>query len=457
MEMQTSTFERFKGIPVYKQLYRKLRDDIINGYLKKGERLPSIRSCENVFKVSKTSVERAYQQLVDEGFIISRAKAGYYVEVDEEHARMRRNLFQPSQTECEQKLRYDLRSQSMDDDAFDIALWKKYLKEVLDAHPMISTYGDAQGELPLRRALQQYAYSVRGVLCEVDAMLIGSSFQSLLFLLCGLLDKQLVVGMEKSGFSQAEMVFKSYGFPIVYLTLHEDGVDIEELQQKQVRLLYLNSGSQGKNHQPLAKSKKDALLQWAKQSNAYIIEDDHNGELRYASKVSSALQGFDMGEHVFYIGSFSRLLLPSLRISYLVMTNKMKARYLLYKDNYAPTSSKIEQLALAQYITDGHLERHVKRLKKRYAKKSTMMQQLLATNLPDATCVLEEASLQYIVRFPYPIDHKQLQQEAKQRGMAINMNSLQELVISFAAVREEDMKDGIKLLSTLLVHCRKER
>lgn len=123
---------------------------------------------------------------------------------------------------------------------------EKYLKEVLELHQVITTYGDAQGEVSLREALQKYAYSMRGVLCDVDAILIGASFQSLLFLLCGLLDKQMIVGMEKSGFSQAEEVFKSYGFPIVYLSLEEDGISIAELRKHHVQVLYINAGSLGK-------------------------------------------------------------------------------------------------------------------------------------------------------------------------------------------------------------------
>lgn len=450
MEMQTSTFERQKGMALYKQIYLKLRKDIMQGYLKKGDRLPSIRSCEQLFKVSKTSVERAYQLLLDEGYISSRPQAGYYVDVDEEHVRMRLSLLQNVQRNPAYRIRYDFRSQSMDHDAFDMTLWKKYLKEVLELHQVITTYGDAQGEVSLREALQKYAYSMRGVLCDVDAILIGASFQSLLFLLCGLLDKQMIVGMEKSGFSQAEEVFKSYGFPIVYLSLEEDGISIAELRKHHVQVLYINAGSLGKNHQPLSKKKKEELLRWAKQANAFIIEDDHNGELRYATKVTSAMQGFDMGERIFYIGSFSRLLLPSLRISYLVMTQDIKQRYISRKDNYAPTSSKIEQLALARYITDGHLERHIRRLKKRYEKKSQHMLDLLHTYLPEASCILEEASLQYVLRFPYELNYAEILVEGEKKGIAFNINSCQELVISFAAIAEKDMDEGIYRLRQLL-------
>ena len=147
MEMQTSTFERQKGMALYKQIYLKLRKDIMQGYLKKGDRLPSIRSCEQLFKVSKTSVERAYQLLLDEGYISSRPQAGYYVDVDEEHVRMRLSLLQNVQRNPAYRIRYDFRSQSMDHDAFDMTLWKKYLKEVLELHQVITTYGDAQGEV----------------------------------------------------------------------------------------------------------------------------------------------------------------------------------------------------------------------------------------------------------------------------------------------------------------------
>lgn len=441
MKINTINFEKTAGMPIYRQLYHKLRDDMLAGYLKKGDQLPSIRQCERMLKISKTSVERAYEQLLMEGLIQAIPQKGYFVDVDEEHRQIRKQLSERSFSMKKCKVRYDFRSQTMDKDAFDITLWKKYLKEVLDEEEDIVTYGNAQGEYALRLALGRYAYSMRGVVSTPEKMLIGASFQSLLYILCGYFDHP-VIGMEESGFLQAERVFQDDGFSVVKLHTQPDGVSIEELIEKHVKVLYINAGSFGSNHQPMQSKKRKELLEWAIDQNALIIEDDHNGELRYHSKPIPCMQSYDTQDHVIYIGSFSKLLLPSLRISYMVMTNDIKTRY--QERNYGPSASKIEQLALARYISDGHLERHVKRLKKRYEQKSRKMMQILQQACPQAHIILEEAGLQLILRFPFEAHTRDMIHICEHHEILLNQNAQNEIVLSFAGIQEEEMEGAIQ-------------
>ena len=432
---------------LYKQVYERLKKDILNGYLQKGDRLPSIRKSVKQFKVSKTSVEHAYAQLQLEGFIISKPQAGYYVDVDQEHVVLRKQVLEQANLHPKKQIIYDFRSQSMDKSNFDMVLWKKYLKDILDSNPELTTYGDAQGEYALRCALQKYAYFNRGVLCKPEDMIIGSSFQSLLYLLCSFFPKNYVIGMETDSFVQAETVFKSFGFPIVYLKRHEEGIDVHELIKNHVIVLYVNTGCSGSTHQPITKKKQNELLSWTKQFNTYIIEDDHNGELRYQTKVMNALQGYDVLQHIFYIGSFSRLLLPSIRISYLVMTKQVQEKYADHAHCFAPTCSKLEQIALAHYISDGHLERHLKKLTKRYEKKSKTMFTLLKQYFPTEEILLEEARLQYVIAFSNPFLSASLLAQLESFGIAINWLDESHLEVSFAAISLHDMEPGIRLLS----------
>lgn len=450
MKVKTINFEIKQGIPIYKQLYQKIQSDILSGYLVKGDQLLSIRKCEKLLKISKTSIERAYEKLLDAGYIISIPQKGYFVNVDQEQIKLRKALINQPMQMNKNNILYDFRSQSMDSSSFDIALWKKYLKNVLDSSTEITTYGEPQGELALRIALQKYAYSIRGVLCRSEQILVGSSFQSLLYILCGLCTKPCQIGMETSGFPQAETVFHDYGFTIHKIKADKDGINLEDLYHSNIQILYINSGSHGSDHQPVSKRKRNELLKWAETKNALIIEDDHNGELRYQTKTTPALQGFDMGKHVVYIGSFSKLLLPSLRISYMVLTDDLLAKFEKRKENYSPTSSKIEQLALAHYIVDGHLERHVKRLRKRYEQKSREMQKHLQTCFPQVECVLEEAALQFIMRFPNEFNVDYLIEKAKTHNILIQKNTDNELVLSFAAIKEEEIEKAINTLKLCL-------
>lgn len=449
MKIHTIQFERSKGKPLYIQLSEKIQNDIIDGYLKKGDQLPSIRKCESKLHISKTVVERAYECLLDGGFIISKAQIGFFVDVDANSASLRRQITRTMMTSSAYVPRFDFRAQSMDSDAFDITLWKKYLKSVLDTHEEIATYGDSQGEYHLRLALQKYAYGIRGVLCHANQIVVGSSFQSLLYIACGLFHKPVVIGMEARGFAQAETVFQDFAYPIVMLAGDEQGIVMEELYKSDVNVLYVNSGSLGTKYQPLGRDRCRALLEWAQQKQGLILEDDHNGELRYVSKSIPAMQGSDIAKRVIYIGSFSKILLPSLRISYMVLPDDLQERFLVRKACYAPTASKIEQLALAHYITDGHLQRHVKRLRKRYEQKSRFLYPLLKANFSGVEIMLEEAGLQYILRFPSMTHLDTFVALALQHDIMISRKQDCEIALSFAAMDEDDMYEAIMLLRQL--------
>lgn len=449
MKVKTIQLERKKGKAVYLQIYEKLRMDILSGYLVKGDQLPSIRKCEAMLKVSKTSIAHAYEKLMEEGYIQSYPQKGYFVEVEEESVQLRNQILTPSPIKNE-AIRYDFRSQTIDVDAFDLTLWKKYLKQVLDGHEEIATYGDPRGEISLRTALQKYAYTIRGVLCNEDQILVGSSFQSLLYVLCPLLGEKQIVGMEQQGFLQAESVFFDYEMPIRFLKQDMDGIDIQALYESDVTLLYLNSVSSGLNHQPISKRKREELLEWAENKGAWIIEDDHNGELRYASRITPAIQGYDVKGHIIYVGSFSKILLPSLRISYMVLPKQLNMLYEKRLRSYAPTSSKIEQLALARYIIDGNLERHVRRLRKHYEQKSKYMLQILRTEFPNANIILEEAALQFVIQLDQPLDMENIILQAKKQGILLQENNRENLVLSFAAIKMEDMKEAVHQLKEII-------
>lgn len=447
MKIQAITFEKQKGFPIYKQIYEKLKHDMLHGYLQQGDQLPSIRQCVKQWRVSKTSIERAYDLLLVEGFLVSIPQKGFYVDVDENHRMLRKQLLDHKQEDPKQIVRYDFRSQTMDKDAFDTSLWKRYLKEVLEQQEEIVTYGEAQGEYALRLALTQYGYAMRGLLTTPEHLLIGASFQSLLYLLCGFLPKDSVIGMEEGGFPQAEQVFLDYGLKVIKLAIEDDGIPLQELKRYPLTVLYVHTGSMGRLHQPLSVKKRKELLEWARSNHTMIIEDDHNGELRYASKPLPCMQSFDMGEHVIYIGSFSKLLLPSLRISYLVLPQCFAARY--DATNYGPTASKIEQLALARYISDGHLEKHVKRLRKRYEIKSETMQRMLRENWRQDDFLLEEAGLQLILRFPKEEMVKNIMTQCNARHILVNQRDKKELVLSFAAISLEEMQEAMQELIQL--------
>lgn len=453
MNIDDLKFDHVVGRALYAQVYDKMQNAILTGYFKKGDRLPSIRRATLLFHVSKTSVEHAYELLLQNGYIRSYPKRGYFVDIDQAHVALRREVFQHTDGTREPIIRFDFRSQTMDPASFDIPLWKKYVKEVLDHPQQMMSYGNAMGEVRLRVALCEYAYAMRGVLCKMSQIVIGSSFQSLLYIVCPLLPTACVLGMANDGFPPARTVCEDYKLSIRLFSYGEEGICIQDLYDSDVTLLYMNATTCGKKDLQHYKRKRKEVLQWAQKRNAYLLEDDHNGELRYQSPIMPALQGFDNGEHVIYIGSFSRLLLPSLRISYMVLPKQLIKRYMGRMDSYTPMASKMEQLALASYIRDGHLERHVKRLRKQYRAKSVHMYEVLKMYFKDVDIQLEEVSLQFALSFPKQFSLDRLCKQAAQHGIQIQQRGQQVMVLSFAPIALAEMEEAIQQLYVLYKKC----
>ena len=316
--------------------------------------------------------------------------------IEKERIHLHKQLDQYSKEVKKVNYKYDFRSQTVSFDSFEVNTWKRYIKDVLDDMNNMSTYGDSQGEYVLREALSRYAYKIRGVLGHPDRILVASNYQALLFVLCGLFDRNTVIGMENIGESQASRVFESYGYKIEFIDSDDEGINIDSLRSKQINILCLNTASSGKKKKPISNQLRDEILKHCSINNICIIEDDYNGELSYASKGHHALQSFSLKDNVVYCGSFSRLLLPSLRISYMVLNGEYYQKYLSYKQQYGPTASKLEQLALSRYIVDGYLEKHLRKLKKEYKEKNKIMKKAINKHLK-YYYFLDEAYLSYII------------------------------------------------------------
>lgn len=444
MGIVTYSFERKKNQKLYQQIANHIIDDIEKEHLKQGDRLPSIREAAKMMDVSKTSVENAYNRLLEDGYIIAKAGRGYFVDVS--HVELKnREFIMKADPIVESPYRYNLSSNAIDMESFDFAIWKHYIKAVMEEKEVLSQYGDTQGELRLRKALQRYAYTQRGVVAKVENIIVGASYQSLLYLLCSLLKKPITIAMEEDGFLQAMQVFEDMHYPLCQLPRKNRSIALQELEQSQANLFYFNSSACGKYRSQVDRENRKKLLSWCEKENHYLIEDDHNGELRYASKVYPAIQGFDTKGKVIYIGSFSKILLPSLRIAYMVLPDQLSQIYHQKKGNYSPTASKVEQLALANYIAEGNLDRHIKRVRKRYERKSRYMYFLLKQYFPKDSIYLEETSFQYVVEFKEKKCNN-IKEEIRKAGILMDINE-KRMKISFSMISELQMEEIISFLA----------
>lgn len=433
--------------PLYRQLYEAFRMAIENGQLLYGAKLPSIRKLSEDLKLSRTTVETAYQQLCVEGYIESVPQSGYYVQArirkhrtqDAEH----RTASELSESECH--CRYNLSSDCIDASALDIKLWRGYIKAALKQEKDLISYGEGQGETILREALAMYANDARGLHTDSRNIVIGAGTQPLLYLLGGLLSPfNRKIAMESGGFARAEQVFEDCGYTVMPLD-SDDSHFIEKLYTSEVRIIFVNPSGNLRTGQPMRMNRRMELLEWARETNGMIIEDDYNGELRYTAHPIPALQASDQ-ERVIYIGSFSKLLLPSVRIGYMALPHTLLEQYRTKLHAYNQTASKIEQTALAEYIRQGCLERRLRKLRKLYSEKSDLLISCLKERFGrKIQIVLHETSLCLTVTFPNA--QKDLYTAALASGVRISKGEMPNTVrLGFAGIALEDIPNAVELL-----------
>lgn len=372
---------------VYRRLYEALHTAIVNGIIKNGERLPSIREAAEQLSVSRTTVESAYLKLCIEGLAEGLPQRGYFIRTNPPQ--------KPQRTERIEKreMRYDFSGKKIDPAAADTDLWKKTVREVLRDTEELTSYGDPQGEPGLREVLADYSYKARGVITSAENIIVGAGVGPLISILCGLMEKKRSVGIEGGSFDQAARVFENHSIPCTALKSDRNGVILNELEDKYIGTLFLIPSRLAKISITGLSSRRNAVADWVNAENGrLIIEDDYNGELRRSARAVCAFQS-KCPEKTVYIGSFSKLLLPSVRIAYMALPASLAEKFRRSHGVYNQTCGKIEQLALQNYISSGSLERHLRRLRKLNGIKSKCFFDAADKYLPSARITLFEPSL----------------------------------------------------------------
>lgn len=447
-------------VPMYRQLYQNILTSIREGGLSVGEKMPSIRRIADELGVSRTTVEQAYQQLCVEGYLTSRPQSGYYVE-----AVLRESKPSPpagaDRSAPPDGVRYDFGSRYVDSRSSDLDLWRKYVRSVLSREEIVASYGHYQGEPELRQQLAHYGMLLRGVNGTADRIVIGAGVQPLLSLLCGLLGERAGrVGIEYPCFPHAERVFRDFRLQITPLGHDKYGVIPRELYDSGADVLYLNPSNTESMGRPMPVSRRSELLEWAEKTDGLIIEDDYNGALRFKSRPVPAMQGMGGDERVIYLGSFSKLLMPSVRISYMTLPPALTGLYRSRGASYNQTSSKIEQLALAEYIRDGHIEKRLRRLRKIYSEKSDRLLSLLGEYFGQSAEIrLAETALCAELTVECGLDSAALAAKSLEAGVRViptdSPQGTATLRLSFAGIAPDDMRGGVERLHEVIrPYCR---
>lgn len=437
--------------PLYLQLYEYYKNLISLGRMKPGEKLPSIRRCALERQVSKTTVESSYMQLAAEGYIHAVPGSGYYVsEIGFDKIEKITHAYREVVTKQKKPL-YDFASSTVDYKSFNFDLWKRYMKSALRNTERLVTYGEPQGEYDLRVALMHYVKEARGVVCSPEQIVVGAGVQSLLGILCTLTGIRAPICFTGNAFKQGNAVFKDRGFETYYKK--EVSSDLSFFEKQKVKMLYTFPSHMSLWGDVMPMKTRLALLDFAKKEDCLIIEDDYDSEFRYYTRPVPSLQSLDGGQKVVYIGSFSRLLLPSLRIGFMVLPVELMGAYKEKGHYYNQTASTAEQIALCQFIRDGHLKKQIKKARKLYMMKSQELCIAISEVFgEEAKAIPGSGGFLIRLEIKSPLSAKDLAERAEKMGIRIkildeiNAKGWPCLLLSCSGVGEADFKPAMQAL-----------
>jgi len=462
----TPHIDSSNNVPAYIQLYQYIKQEIILGHISINEKLPSVRVLANHLGLSRTTVENAYQQLLAEGYIYSKPQKGYYVNLIEEGFFVtinKKNATQSLRSFEETDYHYDFKQEYVEDTNFDFHLWKKYINEVINYQKdLLYTYGYPQGEPTLIKQIVKYIHRTRGVNANENNIVVGAGVQPLLNMLSVLLKKLGFnkMAMEEPGFNRAKSIFVDNDFDMFPLEVTDSGINLNDLKEH-VKLCYISPSHQFPTGTVMLVDTRLKLIKWAYENKGYIIEDDFNSELRYEGVPIPAMQGLDPHDIVIYLGSFSTVLVPSIRISYMVLPDILMMTYQNEKTSYVQTASKLEQLALAKMMETGDFDRHVRRIKNRYAKKSEYTIKCVQQYLGEFVDIIgTNSGLNILLKLKIKGEENEIIKKLKENSIHIgsvneyrmnpNLNTMPILILNFRGISSEKILDGIKKMNEVL-------
>lgn len=424
----------------YLRVYHYYRNLILSGQMKSETKLPSIRKGANELQMSRTTMENAYMLLAAEGYIVSRPQSGYYVTDIAEKQEEGRKIASRHVRKQENPVVYDFATSNVDKESFRFELWRRYMKSAMRQDERLLSYGEPQGEQEFREVLSEYIQKTRSVICSPDQIVIGAGIQSLLHILCPLNHKKRTVFFRDSEFVQGMTVFEDHNYRIAGSAEEEIG------------MYYVSPSQMTRFGGVMPIQERLELVGRAEKEHFLIIEDDYNSEFKYFQKPVPSLQGLSGGRNVIYLGTFSKMLLPSIRISYMILPPELMETYEKRKNNYNQTASKAEQIALTQFIRDGHLASQVRKSRKIHLSKAEKLAESIHKVFRDTVNVkIGEAGFMVQIIFSNGTDVKKVAKAARKEGLTFREAEGHTLLLTCAGVESDKYEEAMQILAKCVI------
>jgi GntR family transcriptional regulator/MocR family aminotransferase len=468
-----------KGGPLFRQIYLRLREEILSGVYRSGEKLPSTRDVAEQLKVSRTIVLLAYDQLLAEGFAVGRAGSGTFVSghlIRSEPRKTNKTLKLPLSrfgsaavaaaasvsfpNRPKPPSRYDFAYGRTDVTIFPFEAWRRILLHHARMAPVREfEYGQAAGSPALREAICAHLRRSRAVVCDPTEVIVVSGSQQALDLVARVLvERGDRVAIEDPQYLGAREVLLAAGATLRPVPVDRDGLNPAKLPQD-VSLVFVTPSHQFPTGAILPLGRRLALLEWATRMNLIIVENDNAGEFHSEGRPLESLQGLDTDGRIIYIGTFSRTIFPSLRIGYLIVPKSLVSSFTSAKWLCDQHTATLEQETLAEFLTNGMYERHLRRLRRKNTERRGKLLSAIRTYLGDRVEVTGDHSGTHIVLWPRKrVSEAGIIAEAAKHGVGIygispyflKRPSRTGLMLGYSRMNEAEIVEGVRRLRKII-------
>jgi GntR family transcriptional regulator/MocR family aminotransferase len=467
--------DRASSTPLRRQIYEQWREAILSGRFRPGQSVPSTRELAATLDVARSTVTEAYDQLIAEGYLESARGSGTFVCRELPDAMLTiRQRSEPSisapapirLTRFGAGLSYDYHrtvappgviffpNGTPDLSSFPFALWRKLMNRHLRAAKAdVFDYADyTAGYPPMRAEIASYVSRMRAVHATFDQVVVVNGSQQSLDLCARLLiSPGDEVGFENPGYQGARRIFEAAGARLRPLAVSAEGVVLSDLGRK-TKLVYITPSHQFPTGVSMSLATRLELIAWARRSGAVIVEDDYSSEYRYSGPPLPSLQGLAGDVPVIYIGTFSKVMFPGLRIGYLIVPRSLVKTFTRAKWLQDRSTPVLEQKALYDFMREGHLERHIRRMRRLYGARREALAGALARNFGDRVHILGDAAGMHLMA---AFDDPRVAERAERNRVQLLSAAAyyltkppgNEFIFGFSSVGERTIREGIKRMA----------
>ncbi|MGN0327655.1 MAG: PLP-dependent aminotransferase family protein [Lachnospira sp.] len=463
--MLTYNFENVDG-PIYEYVYKCIKEDILEGNLITGTKLPSKRSFAKNNGVSTITIQNAYDQLISEGYIYAIPKKGYYVADIAGFKKVKRpeKASMDIKVPVKEDIVFDFSSNKIEVGNFPFSIWARLMRDTIsNREGELLEISPCGGVYELREAIAEHLSSFRGMSVDPNQIIVGAGTEYLYGLLIKLLGKDKIYCIENPGYKKLYEIYKSNDVCCKAAGLDEQGVVVEELRKVKADIAHISPTHHFPTGITMPVNRRYELLAWANETESrYIIEDDYDSEFRLNGKPIPPLQSIDACEKVIYMNTFSKSLASTIRISYMVLPRHLANRFYEQLSFYSCTVSTFEQYTLASFIKKGYFEKHINRMRLHYGRKRAQILQIIRNIFSNNECeILEnDSGLHFLLQFNTKVPDEYVKEKLREKKIKIvtvadfdtegKNQDKHQFILNYSNMNPDELENALKYIKKII-------